>query len=197
MADLKETETYIEEDNIPTMIVPMILFEMRDYLEVALQDEVTENDPTRAVVVKVGRFQDNPVKKNVLVALSGGDYEDPNYLDGRADHQALDEIGLRNLPIGEIGGGWYWWRRFSTRMETFFVKQRFEEEIAMRYAYEFYGRLLKATEMCTLIGLTDAYGEKTNNITPFIESSTFFESGGPKQHIWRGKLKWRVLTWRP
>ncbi|MGC9423770.1 hypothetical protein [Vibrio sp.] len=196
MPDLLEAQTYIEEDNIPTMIVPLIMMATRDYLEVALQDEIPDNDPTKAVVVKVGRFQDNPVQKNVLVAISGGDYEDPSYLDARADHQSLDQIGLKNLPIGEIGGGTYWWRRFSIDFRTFFVKQRLEEDIAMKYAYEFYGRLLKAVETCTL-RLTDSYGEMTNNIPPFIEGASFFESGGPKQYIWRGKLLWRVLTWRP
>lgn len=196
MVDLKENTAYIEEDNIPTMIVPLILLETKRYLEVELQDEVPDTDPTKAVVVKVGRFQDNPVKKNVLVAISGGDFEDPSYLDARADHENLNQFGLRNLPIGEIGGGTYWWRRFSIDFRTFFVKQRYEEQIAMKYAYEFYGRLLKAVETCTL-RLTDSHGEKTNNIPPFIEGASFFESGGAKQYIWRGKLLWRVLTWRP
>lgn len=189
-------QTYIEEDNIPSMIVPLILLHLRDYLSVELQDEVPETDPTRAVVVKVGKFQDNPVKNNVFVAISGGDYEDPDYMDGRVDHENMDECGyVKNLPVGEIGGGIYWWRRGTMRVETFFVKQRYEQEIAMRYAYEFYGRLLKKVEECRL-GITDSFGEKTYG-APYIEGSSFFESGGKNQFIWRGKLKWRVLTWRP
>lgn len=195
MANLASATPYIEEDNIPSMIVPLIMWSMRDYLEVELQDEVPDSDPTKAVIVKVGRYQGNPVKENVLVAISGGDFEDPSYLDARADHDSLDQFGLRNLPIGEIGGGMYWWRRFSIDFRTFFVKERYEELIAMKFAYEFLGRLQKAVESCSL-RLIDAYGERTNSIPPFVEGSSMFESGGKRQYIWRGKLLWRVLTWR-
>jgi hypothetical protein len=195
MADLTEESTYIEADNIPSMIVPLILFTVRDYLEIALQDEVPDTDPTKAVLVKVGRFQDNPVKKNVSVSISGGDFEDPAYLDGRADHDAMKQFQIRNLPVGEIGGGMYWWRRGTIDFRVFFVKQRYEEEIAMKFAYEFYGRLLNALERCELGELIDDYGEQAFN-TPYIEATSFFESGGANQYIWRGKIKWRVLTWR-
>lgn len=196
MADLQTPRTYIEEDDIPSQIVHMILVRMRDYLSVALQDEVSDTDPTKAIVVKIGRFQDNPVKKNISIAISGGDYEDPSYMDARADHGNLDQFKIKNLPIGEIGGGMYWWRRFSTNYQTFFVKQRLDEEVAAKYAYEFYGRMLQATEKCTFNGFKDYYGEKTCS-TPYIEGTTLFESGGAQQYIWRGKVKWRVLTWRP
>jgi hypothetical protein len=196
MADLEEPQVYIDTDNIPRMIVSMILFRMRDFLETSLQDEVPDGDPTKAVLVKVGRFQDNPTKKNISIAISGGDYEKPEYMDGRADHSDMDQFSIRNLPIGEIGGGIYWWRRGTIDYKTFFVKQRFEEDIAMKYAYEFYGRLLSSVEECTMQGLIDDYGEQANG-TPYIEGASFFESGGANQYIWRGKLKWRVLTWRP
>ena len=195
MADLQEAHPYIDADDIPSMVVPLILNKLRDYLEVELQDEVAEDDPTKAVLVKVGRFQDNPVRKNVSVAISGGDYEDPAYMDGRIDHESMDEFKIRNLPVGEVGGGIYWWRRGTMNFQAFFVKQRYEEEIAMKYAYEFYGRLLRAVETCRLGNLVDYFGEQATG-TPYIEGASFFESGGANQYIWRGKLKWRVLTWR-
>jgi hypothetical protein len=196
MADLKQTRPYIDGDDIPSMIVPLILLRMREHLETYLQDEVPDTDPTKAVLVKVGRFQDNPVKKNVLVAISGGDFEDPAYMDGRADLETMNQVKIANLPVGEIGGGIYWWRRFTMDFRTFFVKQRFEEDIAMKYGYEFYGRLLNAIQVCTFGRLVDDYGERTCGL-PYIEGSSFFESGGPQQYIWRGKVKWRVLTHRP
>lgn len=181
---------------VPSMIVPIILNEIRDYLEEKLQDDISASDPSRAVIVKVGRFQDNPVKKNVLIAISGGDYEDPDYMDGRADHESMKQCGfVRNLPVGEIGGGIYWWRRGTIDFRTFYVKQRYEEDAAMQYAYEFYGRLLERLEECT-IRKTDSFGERAYG-KPYVEGSSFFESGGKNQYIWRGKLKWRVLTSRP
>ena len=44
--------------------------------------------------------------------------------------------------------------------------------------------------------LVDDYDERAKPPV-FVESHSFFESGGKKQYIWRGKLLWRVLTWRP
>jgi len=177
MVDLLEPTPYINEDDIPSMVVPLILMRMREHLSYALQDEVPDTDPTRAILVKIGRFQDNPVKKNVSLAISGGDFEDPSYMDARADHENLDQFRIRNLPIGEIGGGIYWWRRFTCDFKTFFVKQGYEEDIALKYSYEFYGRLLEAIEECDLSGLTDYYGEKAC-CSPYIEGASIFESGG-------------------
>lgn len=186
----------LPNDNIPAMIVPMILYRIKEHLDTTMVNEVPDENPTKAILVKVGRFQDNPLEKNVSLSVSGGDYEDPAYIDGRIDHQDLDEIGIRNLPVGEIGGGIYWWRRGTINFQTYFVRQRYGEETALQYAYDFYGRLLKALEEVTVGDLRDDYGERAY-ASPFIEGASFFESGGKSQFIWRGKLKWRVLTWRP
>lgn len=186
----------LPNSDIPAQIVPMVLYRLKAHLETVMQWEVPDESPNKAVVVKIGRFQENPLQKNVSVSISGGDYEDPAYQDGRIDHSDFDQFTITNLPVGEIGGGIYWWRRGTINFQCFFVKQRFEEEVAMQYAYDFYGRLLNAVNTADLSGLVDDYGEMANG-TPFIESSSFFESGGAKQYIWRGKLKWRALTWRP
>jgi len=182
--------------DIPSMIVPLILYRFKEHLETAMVNEVPEDYPTRAVLVKIGRMQENPLKKNVSVAISGGDYDDPNYIDGRIDHEDLDDIQIRNLPVGEIGGGWYWWRRGTINFQTFFVRQRYEEELALKYAYDFYGRLIHSVEEISVHTLEDDYGEQAYG-HPYIEGASFFEGGGNSQYIWRGKLRWRVLTWRP
>lgn len=179
----------------PSMIVPMLLNRLRDHLESDLTLNVAEDNPTRAVLVKTGRFQDNPLEKNVSIAISGGDFEDPSYLDGRVDNNAFDNLQIPDLVVGQIGGGTYWWRRGSINFQAFFVRQRLEEQIAMNYAYDFYGRLIQSVETTSLNGLQDDYGEEV--FAPvYVEGASFFESGGSNQFIWRGKLLWRVLTWR-
>jgi hypothetical protein len=186
----------LPDDNLPNQILPMILIRMKEHLETAAILEVPDTNPTRAKLVKIGRFQENPINVNVSISISSGDYEDPEYMDGRIDNPDLDDVVIKNLPVGEIGGGIYWWRRGTINHQAFFVRQRFEEEVAMKYAYDFHGRLILAVEQCPLSGLVDDYGEKVYPKV-FVEGSTFFESGGSKQFIWRGKLKWRCLTWRP
>jgi len=185
----------LPDDNIPTQAVPIILYEMQRWLEQVLIVNVPETNPTRAVLVKVGRFQDNPIDKNVIVAIQGGDLEDPDYKDGRIDNPELTAIRIKNLPVAEVGGGWAWWRRGTIRFHCFFIRQAYDEDKALKYAYDFYGRLLNAVELTPLEDLQDDYSEMI--IPPvYVEGNSFYESGGPDKYIWRGKLSWRVLTWR-
>lgn len=191
-------------DAIPNSIIPMLLMRIRDHLQTAMMYDVAESNPTRAVVVKVGRFIKNPIDKNITIGVNSGDYEDPAFLDGRIDNSKFDGLKIRNLPVGEIGGGVYWWRRGSINLSVFFVRQRFQEDIAMQHAYDVYSRLLKALEQTpfpsrsesTPYGLQDDYGERAYPPL-YLEAASFFESGGGQQFIWRGKVLWRVLTWRP
>lgn len=190
------SDDQIYEDNIPQQIVLMTLWAMRDHLETAMVNEVPESNPTRALVVKVGRFLENPLDMNVSIAILGGDFENPKYSDARIDNPDVENFPFKNLPVGEIGGGHYWYRRGIVQFQCFFVRQRYDEERASLYAYDFYGRLLKALEGTPLPQIRDDYEEGV--IPPVIvESSTFNESGGKNKFIWRGKLFWRILTWRP
>lgn len=181
---------------VPRVMIPLILYTFQSYLDAMLIADVPDDDPTRAVTVKVGRLLESPVKKNVSIAISSGDFEDPDYLDGRIDNTKFDNLQIPDLWVSEVGGGIHWWRRGTINIRVFFVRQRYPEEKAMAYAYEFYGRLLHAVENCPVHGLVDDYGEEA--FAPvYVESVSFFESGGSDQFIWRGKLYWRVLTRRP
>lgn len=186
----------LQNDDIPAQIVPLILDKVRDWLEQELFENVPESSPTRTGLIKIGLFQDNPADKVVSIAVNSGDYEDEKYIDAPVDHPDVQQIKIANLPPHEIGGGSYWWRRFSIRVSVFFVKQNYDEETAIQYAYEFYGRLQSAIELCQIGPLDDYFGERASG-KPWLESTTFFQSGGKNKFIFRGKLQFRILTWRP
>jgi len=186
----------LQNDAIPASIVPLILYKIKDHLETCMDVEVPDTNPTKTMLIKIGRFNDNPLEKSVSLSISGGDYEDPGYMDGRIDNPKFDNLVIRGLPVGEIGGGVYWWRRGTVNYQLFKVRQRLPEETALQYAYDFQGRLIKAIESTPLDALRDDYGERAY-APVYVEGVTFFESGGNNQFIWRGKLLWRVLTWRP
>lgn len=182
--------------DVPDQIIPMILRTMKWSLNTQLFDEVAEESPTRTGIVKMGILQDNPADAVVSIAVNSGDYEDAKYIDAHVDHPDVQEYRIRNLPMGEVGGGKYWWRRFSIRVEVFFVRQNYDEETSINYAYEFYGRLLNAIENTQVGPQVDSFGERANG-KPFLESTTFFQAGGKKKAIFHGKVYFRVLCWRP
>jgi len=189
----------VQEDDLfsyDKQIIPMILRKMQTDLEASLLDGVPEDDPSRALHVAIGRFRDNPLNLNIHVSVAGGNTIDPDHIDGRIDNDQLDDIKVRNLPVGEIGGGTHWWRRGCVDFGCYFVKTPMDYDESMMYAYEFYGRLLYVLEKLQISGLVDQYGESSMGF-PYLETSSFYETGGKKKHIWRGKVFWRILTWRP
>lgn len=178
---------------VPSQIVPLILKEFKTRLDNALVAAVPESDPTRATTVKLGRVLENPLKNNISVGITGSDPEDPTLRDKRIDFD--DDFKIGSLLATEIGGGCYWWRRGTVFYNVFYVRQRFDEEKALEYAHSFYGRLLQTIDRLHFDAMSDDYGERA--FPPvYVESANFYESGGSNQFIWRGKLIWRVLTWK-
>ena len=186
----------LPNDDLPQQIVPMILKKVERHLQYELFDAVPEDSPTRAGLVKVGLMQENPADKVASVSITSGDFEDDGFVDAHVDHPEVQEFTIRHLPRGEVGGGHYWWRRFSIRVQVFFVRAGYDEDTATQHAYDFYGRLQSAIEACQIGTMSDHYGERALG-KPYLESTTFFPSGGKNKFIFRGKLRFRVLTSRP
>jgi hypothetical protein len=176
------------------MIVKLILDRFNETLTRALITDIPTDDLTRANIVKIGRFQDDPTRYPISVAISPGDPEDPNYRDGIVTLEQMHDIGFE-VPAREIGGGSYWWRRGVLRLQCHFVLARHSEIDALTYAHSVLGRIEYTMDNTYLADLTDEFGEHA--IVPFTYGNTFFESGGPPaDYIWRGKVLWSVLTYR-
>jgi len=180
----------------PDSIVPMILFHLRDKLIEELHDAIPEGHPTQVVLVKIGRYKDSPHRNTLVVALSPGDPEDPTFIDGRTDNDEFNNLKVYSrLPVGEIGGGEYWWRRYTAQLQVNYLRANFEEDLALKYAYEVHSRTIKAFQSITFTSLVDSFGEQAYGPS-IIEGSSFFSSGSKTSFLWRGKLIARVLTWR-
>lgn len=177
-----------------SQVIPKLLNTFRDMLMRKLIDEIPENDPTRAINIKLGRVLESPLKTNISVAVISGDPEDSDFMDKRIDFD--DDFKVKSLMAQEIGGGCYWWRRGTIFFNVFYVRQRYPEVQAYEYAYSFYGRLHSALDRFSFTPIIDDYGEQVHPPV-YIESVRFTEGGGADQFMWRGKLKWRVLSWKP
>jgi len=176
-------------------IVPMLLEAMQSDIVATMQTDIPADEPTRADIVKIGRWQDDPKRNNVYVAISGGDPEDVNYRDGILTLESMHNIGF-TMPAREVGGGQAWWRRGIIQVGCYWIRERFEETVAVERAYEVLGRLSSIIESIRVGNLEDDFGEHAVKL--FLYGNTFFESGGPpKSYIFRGKLLWACLTERP
>lgn len=177
-------------------IVPMILDRIKDKMTEVFITTMDEDYPIYADTVKVGRFQDNPNKKNVYIAISPGDPDDLNTVDGIVTLDDFKDIGMADFPGYEIGGGEFWWRRGVIKYGCFFNKTNYDEETAMEYAYELLGYMQRAIKTVQVADLADPFGEQAYYLFAF--ANTFTESGGPpKQYIWRGQMYWQCLTEKP
>lgn len=173
-------------------IVSLILQRMKTQVEQELVLAQPPDDVLIPSMVKVGRFQDDPVTNRIYVALNTGDSADPEFMDGIVTLREMERIGVR-FPAREIGGGERWWRRGRAQIGCFFITTPYTEEVALDYSHIVMGRLRHAVDNTHVSDLVDEFGERAKAI--FVYARNFFESGGPpNQYIWRGSIHWQVLT---
>lgn len=180
-------------------ITNMVLDRLTDHLGRYMRDELTEDSPLRAKVVKKGLLQQGKLENITQIGVTGGDHELPDDVDGIVTMDKLPNIGM-NFPPREIGGGQIWMRRGVVRLECFYIRpvnnEKFNEDRAHEVAYDTLGRVMDLIEGCPVAGLKDDYNERVIKI--FCYANTFFESGGPpNNYIFRGKIFWAIYTERP
>jgi hypothetical protein len=179
-----------------TAIVPLILERFQEQLQWQLIDNVPETDPLRLDKVKIGPYKEGPKTAPLRIWIQSGDIQDPNYLDSIASYGKNDsnnKIAFYVAPR-EIGGGEMWYRRGIIGIELFFIKQVPipNDEEARALAYDFQSKLFYFVKNVKVSDLKDDYGEHAIKVFPYGVST--FQGGGEDASIWRGKLRWEVLT---
>lgn len=178
-----------------SQIVHLVLERLVESLTLRMRTQISSSDPTQADIIKMGRFQDDPLGQNVHLWISGGNPEDPSDKDARVGASGMEDLDL-NIPSGEVGGGHLWWRKGRVEIGCYFIQEKFTQEVASDYAHKVLGRAMHWIERTEVSDLVDDFGERASMIA--VYASTFFEGGGPPdQYIWRGSILWQCLTERP
>ena len=174
-------------------IKDLLVLTISEWLTLKLITEIS--DETQAKLVKPYRFQDNPLDNNIYVWVSAGNPENPEDPDARIGTTGMQDLGL-SIPSGEVGGGHLWWRRGKAEVGCYFIRDRYEQEVAANIAQIVFGRTMYYLERAPVNGLVDEFNERAYNM--YVYSATFMEGGGPpKQYLWRGYISWQALTERP
>jgi hypothetical protein len=147
-----------------------------------------------AILIRQGKLQQDPVKERIALLVHPGDPSDTSETPEWRDKMAGEEGDKDWIPEShEIGGGEFWWRKFTVEMDVYLVKTREERAEAREISEWVFGRAHKALTDLSGINLTDDFGEEAFYLT--VDSVTFRESGGPPStFIWKGKIRFRVLT---
>jgi len=180
-----------------SFVTDLVLHRIKEHLILKMQTDIPKGDPTRAGVVKIGRFQENPIDAGVYISVNYGDPTNPDLLDCNASVSSKhkDNTGIEVSGYA-IGGGSIWWRSIQVQFGCFFVEKKFTEEVAQEKASEVLGRLLETLATVYISNIVDSHGERA--IIAYTYGNTMFESGGPPdQYIWRGTVKVDYLTERP
>jgi hypothetical protein len=179
------------------MIKYLIAEVVREYLENNLNTGLSEKEPYWVNKIESFRYLSNPASDGTRVVVYADNPDEIEYRDARIDANQTQMFGLGyNLPVGEVGGGHYWWRRGSVRIDYYGIGKIAQPDRydAAEVGYAILGRVHNCLDRIQVSGLIDPYGEQAIRFS--VITSSFKESGGNKVNIWRGMLCWQVLTQR-
>lgn len=187
-------------------IVSMLGDSIAALLLAACQTAVDETDDTRAHTVREGRLQSDPTTNVVSILIHPNDPEQP---DKWAHEVVRNNITALSNPWGdadfripsglyEIGGGEFWWRRFTVHLQMFWMEKGLTRNQALDYSHLVLGRAEEAIKegAATFGALQDEWDEQVWGW--YVRKSRCVERGGPPNDwIWDGKLWLEFGTNKP
>ena len=164
-----------------------------DDIESRLTDEMITaiSDETQAGLVQVGVLREDPTETTINVLVKPGDREWRHTLN-----MSSENVGMK-APLGEIGGGIYWRRRFVAEFKIYFADS-FDQAEARTTANICLSRAEWALQNKYDNGewwfdtLPDSFEEVPSRIQ--VYDSYLVESGGEGSWIWKGEVRLEFLT---
>lgn len=182
-------------------ITELIIERAVEILQNALIDDIDPDDTARGDMVRAGLMQEDPTKKELHALVHQGDPQKPDsYM---AHVPQMSELFAKSegmdFPAEEIGGGVFEEQTFTVDIGCFLLGKGNRVQAA-QLSRLFFARAKKALQdACRvggssgLLGLTDEFGRQT--IRGRITEHRMNEGGGPpNQFIWRGHIRFAVLT---
>lgn len=173
-----------------TSVINTLMDDIHDRLETEMLTLIS--DETQAGLIHVGVLREDPTETSINVLVKQGDRDWRHTLN-----MSSENVGMQ-APLGEIGGGIYWRRRFIAEFRIFFEQQGYEQDEARRIANICLSRAENALQTKDLDGnwwfdtLPDSFEESPSRIQ--VYDSYLTEGGGDDVWIWKGEIRVEVLT---
>lgn len=172
-----------------TSVINTLLNNVRDRLITEMITAIS--DETKAGLVQVGVLREDPTETviNVLVKSGGPEWR-------HTENRSSENVGMQ-APLGEIGGGIYWRRRFVAEFKIFFA-EAFDQSEARTTANICLSRAEWALQNKDLDGnwwfdtSPDSFEEVPSRIQ--VYDSYLIEGGGEDSWIWKGEIRLEFLT---
>lgn len=163
---------------------------VNDRLTKELRTWISENDEARAGLVRPGLLQDDPTRYTISVLTHPNDPD--NDKEWRHSVAEGKYLGVE-LPAYEVGGGQFWIRRFTTKLELYF-RPNVDRTKARTIAGLVLARAEHAIWNVNFWDVTpDSLGELPQ--PPCVPASSVqTEGGGEGEYIWHCTIWWYVLT---
>lgn len=171
-------------------ISDMLVDALVAHLQTNLDTEYTTRGMTLSEV-KAGRLQDDPERPSDNIMVHIGCPVDPTWQDApvgdryiRFSNSLMGWERGHMSPLGEVGGGAYWYRRLSVQISTYYTRDRKEQDPAREYANITRGLVEKYCRTLAVTALTDEFDEQGSRI--WVDRSYTQERGGPPDnYIWK------------
>lgn len=165
-------------------------------IELLEQILIVENPYDVAVpkLIRMGQLQESPTAQRISVLVNPGDLDDVGTDPKWADTHPNKEEGW-SLPSYEIGGGEFWWRRFTLDINVYLQTTQEDRSEARAIGTDLMGRITQLFSQNRDLGggIVSDFGEVAIYAT--LNKAVVLESGGPpRSFIYRNKIFFSVLT---
>lgn len=164
-----------------TSISNLLIEAIEDRLVQKLSDEQT--DAAKARLVRAGRLQQDPTRRNINILVHPGGEDFPDGPDKIMVHESLDD-DLQNFTYDTDTV--HWLRRFRVEL-TIFLRSRRDREESREIANVVASRAVSATESMDLTPIpVDNFNERAWWVS--VEKLYLSEGGGEGSFNWRGEM---------
>lgn len=175
-----------------TAVKALLVEAIKDALQAACIDDIGEDDESRAGLVMIGRYQDDPSTQGIVITVHADHVLGPDREEHRNTQGERQRDGYEwNLPAETIGGSFFRWGR-GTVLVHYFLSDKTREEAVTEVTEIVTERIVSTLhDSGPLVGIEDTEERMVHALEVTDVSTYSNEVGEPSTG--RTFIDWRAL----